>query len=137
MAREAHEFDALSAIAAGAYRPAPAARVEAGEAELQARQYFEPEQALATQAAALDALDACGAIVTPSATGPAPKGFETAGIRISVRSGPAPATPTLNPLPLSLNGLPPHVQLVGRAFNEGRRFKVAATLLLGTSASSH
>ncbi len=55
MASEAHEFDALSAIAAGAYRPAPVARMEAGDAELQARQYFEPEQALATQAAALDA----------------------------------------------------------------------------------
>ncbi len=37
MASEAHEFDALSAIAAGAYRLAPVARMEAGDAELQAR----------------------------------------------------------------------------------------------------
>jgi len=49
MASEAHEFDALSAIPAGAYRPAPVARMEAGDAELQARQYFEPEQAPASR----------------------------------------------------------------------------------------
>jgi hypothetical protein len=55
MASEAHEFDALSAIAAGAYRLAAVARMEAGDAEIQARQYFEPEQAPAAQAAALDA----------------------------------------------------------------------------------
>lgn len=91
MASEAHEFDALSAIAAGAYKLAPVARMEAGDAELQARQYFEPEQAPAAQAAALHA------------------------------QGERPAA---------------HVQLVGRAFSEGRRFKVAATLL-GTSASPH
>jgi hypothetical protein len=87
MASEAHEFDALSAIAANAacqlaacqHTGASAACIEATQPEIRASQCCEREQqALAAQAAALDALEACGSIER-RLPGPASKGFVTAG----------------------------------------------------------
>ena len=132
MASEAHEFDALSAIAAnearqiaaGKYTGAPAACIEARQPEIRASQYFEPEQALAAQAAALDPLEACGAIVTPSATASAPKDFVTAGDSVFCPIWTCPSRPRSQSAAAQRQRPAPHVQLVGRAFSEGRRFKM-------------
>ncbi len=88
MAVRAHEFDALSAIAAikarqisvSDYIRALTFHIEASEPAVQAWRYFEPEQALRERESLyrqfLDAVEPYDAIITPSAPGPAPKGFE-------------------------------------------------------------
>jgi Asp-tRNA(Asn)/Glu-tRNA(Gln) amidotransferase A subunit family amidase len=77
----------------------------------------------------LHTLEPYDAVVTPSAPGPAPKGFETTGNPIFCSMWTYLGVPALNLPLLEVNGLPLGVQLVGRRFDEERLFKAAAALL--------
>ena len=77
----------------------------------------------------LHALEPYDAIVTPSAPGPAPRGFETTGNPVFCSMWTYLGVPALNLPLLEANGLPLGVQLVGRRFDEERLFKAAAALL--------
>ena len=74
------------------------------------------------------------AILTPSAPGPAPRGFETTGNPIFCSIWTYLGVPALNLPLLELNGLPLGVQLVGLRFDEERLLGAAAWLLSHASA---
>ena len=77
----------------------------------------------------LRVLEPYDAIITPSATGPAPQGFETTGNPVFCSIWTYLGVPALNLPLLTANGLPLGVQLVGRRHCEERLFTVAASLL--------
>jgi Asp-tRNA(Asn)/Glu-tRNA(Gln) amidotransferase A subunit family amidase len=77
----------------------------------------------------LRVLEPYDAIITPSATGPAPQGFETTGNPVFCSIWTYLGVPAVNLPLLTANGLPLGVQLVGRRFCEEHLFKVAASLL--------
>jgi Asp-tRNA(Asn)/Glu-tRNA(Gln) amidotransferase A subunit family amidase len=68
------------------------------------------------------------AILTPSATGPAPLGFETTGNPIFCTLWTFLGVPALNLPLLTVNGLPLGVQLTRLRFEEDRLFRAAARL---------
>ena len=74
------------------------------------------------------------AILTPSAPGPAPRGFETTGNPIFCSIWTYLGVPALNLPLLELNGLPLGAQLVGLRFDEERLLGAAAWLLSHASA---
>jgi Asp-tRNA(Asn)/Glu-tRNA(Gln) amidotransferase A subunit family amidase len=76
------------------------------------------------------------AIITPSAPGPAPAGFETTGNPVFCSIWTYLGVPALNLPLLEVNGLPLGVQLVGRRSGEERLFKAAAALLKAATARS-
>ncbi len=81
----------------------------------------------------LSALEPYDAIITPSAPGPAPKGFTTTGNPVFCSIWTYLGVPALNLPLLEVNGLPLGVQLVGRRSGEERLFKAAAALLQAAS----
>jgi Asp-tRNA(Asn)/Glu-tRNA(Gln) amidotransferase A subunit family amidase len=83
----------------------------------------------------LGALEPYDAIITPSAPGPAPKGFKTTGNPVFCSIWTYLGVPALNLPLLEVNGLPLGVQLVGRRFGEERLFKAAAALLTRAAPS--
>ena len=85
----------------------------------------------------LHALEPYDAIVTPSAPGAAPKGFETTGNPVFCSMWTYLGVPALNLPLLEVNGLPLGVQLVGRRFDEERLFKAAAALLSVAAPRAH
>ncbi len=69
------------------------------------------------------------AIITPSATGAAPRGLDTTGNPVFCTLWTFLATPALNLPLLQSGGLPLGVQIVGRRFDEARLFQHAAWLV--------
>ena len=68
------------------------------------------------------------AVITPSAAGVAPRGFETTGNPSFCTLWTYLGVPALNLPLLTVDGLPLGIQLAGRRFGEGRLLKAAASL---------